>query len=284
MCIVFLLWIVAGTAQRVGAADLELDWIAPPACPTLHDVKARVLDQMASSVPANLSALIEVTRVESGYRADVVLRSRAGFGKRRLEHPQCDVLADSVAVLIALSSPTQPSSARERGLALTLSPEGRVLAGSLPALAVGVGATIALEGLSALRLELQAGYYLPQSTSFEQSAIGGNFQLLTLGLCIGRLWSIGRVHWGPCLGVQVHHVSARGVGGMTQWAGSTSWWGPALRLLGRVQLWPVLSINVAVEGMLPVFRPEFVFVNVGEELHRVDVLALQVSVGPEVRF
>jgi hypothetical protein len=148
---------------------------------------------------------------------------------------------------------------------------------------MGVGGTIALEGLSAFRLDLQGGYYFPQSTSFEQTTVGGNFQLLTLGLSLCRLWSIGRVQWGPCVGAQVHRVSARGFGGMTQLPASTTWWGPSLRLLGRMQLLPALGINVAVEGMLPVFRPEFEFVNVGV-LHRVSVVALQVSVGPEVRF
>jgi hypothetical protein len=151
-------------------------------------------------------------------------------------------------------------------------------------LAAGVGATLALEGISSFRLELHGAYYFPQSTTFEQSMLGANFQLLTFGACICRLWTVDRVQWGPCVGAQVHRVDARGYGGMTGLPGSTIWWGPALRMLGRVQLLAALGLNVALEAMLPVTRPRFVFSDVVGELHRVSAISLQVSVGPEVRF
>jgi hypothetical protein len=278
-----LLVSLASPARRADAADLQIDWNAPPECSSAADLKARVLDLMGGAVPSNLLAVIEVTRAEHNYRANVLLRSRTGVGERRLEHARCDVLADTVAVLIVLSIPNQTPLATQRGFALTLSPQARFLVGSLPSLAAGLGGSIAVDGLGGFRLELQAAYYFPQATRFEQTALGGSFQLLTFGACVCRLWSIDRVQWGPCLGAQVHRVSAQGLGGATQLPGSTSWWGPSLRLLGSVQLWAALGIQVAVEGMLPVLRPQFIFSDVGE-LHRVSAFAWQASLGPEVRF
>ena len=282
MCLMLVLTFVS-TARRANAADIRIDWSAPPECSSANDLQARVMALMGGVVPADLLAVVKVTRAQDTYRANVLLRSGAGFGERRLEAARCNVLVDSLVVLIVLSIPTRVPPATKPALALSLWPEARVLSGSLPSLAAGVGGTIAFEAVSAFRLELHGAYYFPQSTTFEQSMLGANFHLLTFGACICRLWSIARVQWGPCVGAQVHRVSAHGFGGTTQLPGSTSWWGPSLRMLGRAQLLPALGINVAVEAMLPVSRPQFVFSDVGP-LHRVSAVALQLSVGPEVKF
>jgi hypothetical protein len=238
---------------------------------------------MGGSLHSELRAVVEVIRREQTYRAHVVVRGPSGFGDRHLEDARCDVLVDQVAVLIALSIPTRASPNSEDELSLALGLEGRLTSGSLPLLAAGIGGAIAVEGLASFRLEVQGAYYLPQSTTFDQTSLGGDFQLLTLGAGICRLWNFGLLQWGPCVGAQVHHISATGFGGVTQLPGSTTWWGPSLRLLGRVNLFPAFGIQIAVEGMMPLSRPQFVFSDVGE-LYRVSAVALQVSVGPEVRF
>jgi len=232
---------------------------------------------------SSVLATIAVTRSAQGYRAHVVLRGPSGSGARLLEDERCDVLVDSVAVLIALSIPSPASPDTGSALSLVLWPGARVSSGTLPNVAAGVGAAIALEGLGSFRLELHGAYYFPQSTTFEQTTLGGDFQLFTVGACICRLWSFESVQGGPCAGAEVHHVSASGFGGAIELPGSTTWWGPSLRLFARAQLLPVFGISIAVEGVVPMSRPQFVFSDVGP-LHRVGVVALQASVGPEVRF
>jgi hypothetical protein len=282
ICLV-LLWSFASTARRADAAELQIDWNGPPECSSASDLRARVTRLTDGAVQSDLQATVEVTHGEHDYLAHVVMRGRSWFGERRLEDARCDVLADSVAVLIALSIPTRatPDSADELSLGVGL--EGRLASGSLPLMAAGIGGAFAVEGLSSLRLELHGGYYFPQSITFDQTTLGGNFELFTLGACVCRLWTFGIVHGGPCVGAEVHHIRASGFGGMTKLLGSTSWWGPSLRLFGRAQLWPAFGIDIALEGMMPVSRPQFVFSDVGE-LHRVSPVALQVLVGPEVRF
>jgi hypothetical protein len=282
-----LVWSLASPAQRAVAAELRIDWTAPPECSfAARDMRARVMKLVGGAAQSNLVASVELTRGGQGYRAHVVLRGPAGFGERRLEDAHCDVLADSVAVLIALSIPSPNPDAGE--LWLALSPEARLSSGPLPLTAAGLGGAIAVEGLGWLRLELGGAYYFPQSTTFEptsleQARLGGRFKLFTVGANLCRLWSFGALQWGPCVGAEVHHISATGFGGITQLPGSTTWWGPSLRLFARVQFLPVLGIHIAVEGLVPISRPQFVFSDVGE-LHRVGLVAFQLSVGPEVRF
>lgn len=241
------------------------------------------MNLMGKVPDSDLLATIVVTRSAQGYRAHVVLRGPSESGARLLEDARCDVLVDSVAVLLALSIPSSASRDTGRAPSFVLWPAARVLTGTLPFVAAGVGAAIAVEGVAALRLEVHGGYYLPQSTTFERTTLGGDFQLFTVGACVCRLWSVESVQWGPCVGAEVHHVSASGFGGATELPGSTTWWGPSLRLFARAQLLPMFGISIAVEGVVPTSRPQFVFSDVGP-LHQVKAVALQASVGPEVRF
>jgi hypothetical protein len=279
-----LVWSLVSPAQRAQAAELRIEWTAPPECPSARDLRAHVMNLMGGAAQSNLLASVEVTRSGQGYRAHVVLRGASGFGERRLEDARCDGLADSVAVLIALSIPSSASPDSGRELSLALWPQARVSSGALPLTAAALGAALAVEGLGSFRVELHGAYYFPQSTTFEQTLLGGRFQLVTVGACICRLWSFSIVQWGPCVGAEVSHVRASGFGGAIKRPGSTTWWGPSLRLFGRAQLLPVFGINIAIEGVVPMSRPQFVFSDVVGELHRVRVVTLQVSVGPEVRF
>jgi hypothetical protein len=279
-CLALLL---SSTARRAEAAELRVEWNAPPPCPSASDLRAHAIQLMGGVVRSDLVAEIKVTRREGAYHAHIVLRGPSGFGERHIEDARCDVLADSVAVLIALSVPSPVTTDSGADLVVTATPEVGVLTGSLPRLAAGIGGAIAVEGVASLRLEAHGAYYFPQSSTFSGMALGGRFELITIGACLCRLWSVGRIQGGPCVGAEIHHVSASGFGGSVQLPGSTIWWGPSLRLFGRANLWSWLAIDLAVEGMVPVSRPRFVFSDVGE-LHRVAAGSLRVSAGPEVRF
>jgi hypothetical protein len=275
-----LVWSLASFAQPAQAAELRITSTAPAECSSVRDLKARVMTLIGSVPQSDVFATVEVIRSSEVYRAQVTLRGSSGIGSRRLEDPRCDVLVDSVAVLIALSIPSPDSS----GPSLVLRAEGGISYGVLPRTAAGGGASLALEGLSSFRLELHGAYYVPQSTTFDLTALGGRFQLFTVGACICHLWSFGSVQWGPCVGAQVHHISASGFGGEIQRPGSTAWWGPSAGLFARLQLLPVFGISVAIEGVVPMTRPEFIFTDLMSPLHRVGAVEVQASVGPEVRF
>jgi hypothetical protein len=191
--------------------------------------------------------------------------------------------------LIALSIPNPERSEAGHPLSLVLWPEARLSSGLLPLTAAGVGAAIAVEGLGSFRFELDGAYFFPQSTTFDETTIdqtrtGGQFELFTVGASICRLWSFSPLEWGPCVGAEVQHVNAFGVGGAIQRAGSTTWWGLSLGMFARAQLLPMFGMSIAVEGVVPMLRPQFVFSDVVGPLYRVGAVAFQLSVGPEVRF
>lgn len=275
-----LVWSLASFARPAHAAELRIESTAPTECSSVRELKARVMTLIDSVPQSNVVATVAVTRDIDGYRAQVTLRGPSGVGSRRLEDPRCDVLVDSVAVLIALSIPSPDSPA---ALSLALRPEARIAYGNLPLTAAGGGGAVALEGLGSLQLELHGAYYVPQSTTFDQRASGGRFKLFTVGACICQLWSFASVQWGPCVGAEVHHISAVGFGGDIRRSGDTTWWGPSVRLFARLQLLPAFGMSVAVEGVVPVSRPQFIFTDL-RELHRVGPVALQASIGPEIRF
>lgn len=278
-----LVWSLASSAQRAHAAELRIDWTGPPTCSSARDLRARVAKLVGSSPPSDVVATVEVTRNPQGFRAQVVVRGPSRVGTRHLEDARCEVLVDSVAVLIALSMPTPPRLDRGRALSFALQPQLRVSSGTLPLAAAGLGGAVAIEGLDRFRLELHGAYYFPQATTFEQDTLGGDFGLFAVGAVVCRLWRFDSIQWGPCVGGEVHHIRASGFGGAIQRPGSTTWWGPLLRVLARAQLLPMFGISIAVEGVVPMSRPQFVFTDVGP-LHRVGSVVLQAFAGPEVRF
>ncbi|MET0389039.1 MAG: hypothetical protein ABW321_23900 [Polyangiales bacterium] len=269
-------------APQADAADLRIDWTAPASCPSASAVEERALLLLDGTVQSNVLAAVVVTQGARAYHAHIVLRGQSGVGERDIEDARCDVLAESVAVLIALSVPTPVS--RDGGLALAIRPEVTLVWGSLPLVAAGLGAAVAIEGVASLRLELRGAYHASQSTTLPGTPLGAEFQLFTFGASLCRPWRFGHVQGGPCVGAEAHRVNARGFGGVVQLPGNTSWWGPSLRLFARVHIFRWLDIGVAVEVMVPVSRPQFVFEDVARQLHRVSVIALKASLGPEVRF
>jgi len=234
------------------------------------------------SARTNLSAAVHVTQTPDTYRAQVRTHSREGSGERVLENESCEILADSVALVIALSA-SAPDSSGERGLAIALSAQVTAATGPLPKLALGVGGALAVEGFWSMRLEVGGTYYVAQSTTYEQTNIGARFKVLRLGARGCRLWSVAKFDFAPCFGVQIYRIQGYGFGGM-KWSDGTSYlWGPALGVFGRFRLFSALALVLAADVVVPVSRQSFVYTDL-DVLHRPASLAFQLFIGPEVQF
>lgn len=264
----------------VGAAsDLSLEWNAPSECPIQPDMLSRVKRSLGdASAQANLSAVVNVTQTSDTYRAEVHTRSREGSGERVVENTSCEILADSVALVIALSA----ASPQNRGLGIGVSVHGTMLSGPLPSLAWGVGGGVALEGFWALRLELSGSYYAEQSFTYLDTNIGARFELLRFGARGCRLWSFGVFDLAPCVGAQVYRIAAEGFGGMKYYAGTSYLWGPAFGLFSRLR-WSFFAVALAADLTIPVSRQRFVYTDL-PPLHRPAALAFQLFLAPEVQF
>jgi hypothetical protein len=273
-----------GMTRPAAAAELALEWHAPVECPDRDELTSRVNRLLGGAVKSSFAAVTDVTRTGGTYRARLRTTSSAGFGERALENVRCEDLADSVALVIALTAtPANDDRQQNEGFRIAVAANANLALGPLANPALGLGAAIAAEGFSALRFELRGAYYFRQSTTFDGSSLGGDFDLLTFAARGCRLWSFGIVDLAPCIGVELYHVSSKGFGTTNTRSERNAWWGPALGLFARVRLTDAFAICLATDGVVPVARRPFVFPDVGE-LHRPSLVALQLLIAPEVRF
>jgi hypothetical protein len=239
----------------------------------------RLMGADTSQTP--LSAVTNVTQTSGMYRAAVRIQSRVGAGERVLENANCEILADSVALVIALSA--SGSAPSERVLTLAFSAHATAVSGPLPKLGLGFGGAFAVEGPWALRFELSGSYYEKQSSTYDQLNIGARFRTLRFGARACRLWSAGRVQFAPCLGAEIFRIEGEGFGGTKYSSGAAYVWGPALGVFGRLRLFSVMGLIIAADAIVPVVRRRFVYSDLGP-LHRPAALALQLFIAPEVQF
>jgi hypothetical protein len=280
----------ASAVHGAGPPEFELAWSAPDECPDRAELMSRVERLLGGVVKSKLTAEADVTHTDGVYRARLRVVSAEGSGERVLENEQCDLLTDSVALVIALSaSPpaeSQPDDARPEDterLSVLASAEGDVVFGSLPHPAFGAGGAIGVEGLSSLRFELRGAYYGRQSATFDGDTLGARFGLVTFGARACRLWSFGAADLAPCIGAEAYLVTATGFGGAVSRHQETSWWGPAVGLFGRMRVTRSFAVYFAVDGTAQLTSRRFVFSDVGE-LYRPTAVALELLVAPEVRF
>ncbi|HET8940320.1 MAG TPA: hypothetical protein VFN67_43060 [Polyangiales bacterium] len=231
------------------------------------------------------SARAQVTERLGMYRANVAIQTADGGGERTLENTDCNILADSVALVIALSAADGglKSAAVRGGPSLSVSVHVAAVSGTLPRLASGAGVDAALEGLASLRAELSATAYLEQAQRFAGSQVGARFRLFRLAARVCRVWSFDRVQLAPCLGVQLNHIVAGGFGGALHGDGAASLIAPTLGAFARLRVFSGFFVRLVAELSAPVERRRFVYTDLGL-LHQPDVLAGQLFFAPEVQF
>jgi hypothetical protein len=261
---------------------------------------------VGEALAATVDADIAVGRTEgSRYVAHVRVRSHDGrAGERSLEEATCEVVADAVATVVAMSldasapgheAPDGISIAPERpameGTRSSLPSEPHVTAGlvamvdegTLPFPALGAGVALAWYPVTPVRVEAALLRWLDQSTTVEGQAFGGTFQLTSADL--RSCWSLlGRtVTFGPCTGVEIAHLEAKGFKSTTLESGHETWWSPSV---GGLLHWaPLHAIGFAAlaDVVFPVSRPTFVIVN-GGEIHQAAFASLRGQIVAEVRF
>jgi hypothetical protein len=274
--------------QPVAASDLAVTWSAPSECPSESRLRERVMKLLGDAAHSGLRAVTRVTRRGDVFHAHILVRGPSGggtgeFGERDLEDATCEQLFDSVAVLIALSVPSQSSVRQPPSLVMRASLEGRLLLGALPLPAAGAGGALALEVASSMRFELHGAYHVPQSSVLAGTALGARFELVTFGARACRVSRVGMLQLGPCLGAEFYYAAATAFGGKPSRSGSAIWWGPALALLSRLRISERVAVYIALEAVAPFARPRFNFSDAGD-LHRVAAVAAQVVLAPEVHF
>lgn len=234
----------------------------------------------------NLAVIGSVTQTDAGYRAELSIQSDGGTGQRTIDNSQCDILADSVALVIALSangSTVGSSDTSATKLSFAMSAHASLLSGPLPSPALGGGIGFALEGWRSLRWEVSGSYYAEQAATYDALSIGADFRLLRVAARGCRVWGMGQLDLAPCVGAELYRIDGTGFGGMVARNGGSFVWGPALSMLVRLHVWRRLTIELSAGAALAVSRQRFTYGDLGL-LHRPDALAYQVLLAPEVLF
>lgn len=280
-----LLCLLVSLADGVRAQGPSIQWVAPSVCPSEVSFVARVKrSSVDGALPAGLSATAQVTEQLGLFRANVQIRSAEGAGERTLEHTDCSILADSVALVIALSTADGGERpAATRGVRLSASAHAAAVSGTLPRLAFGAGLDVAAEGFWSLRTELSASLYLDQTERFAGSQIGARFRLVRLAARVCRVWNLGKVDLAPCLGAQLHRIAAYGSGGAQRGDGAANLLAPTLGVFARLRLFSGFFVRLVAELAAPIERRRFVYTDLGL-LHQPDAVAGQLFFAPEVQF
>jgi hypothetical protein len=238
--------------------------------------------------PVDVHATAQVRERAGRYQAALHVQTPQGAGERTLEHADCAILAESVALVIALCAsgqlPANSAPARRAPPRLALAAHAAAVSGTLPQLALGAGADLTVAAPWALRAELSATLFLEQEARYSATpTVGATFGLLRVAARVCRGFSVASFELGPCAGMQLQRIAADGFGGVLRDAGAALLLAPTLGLLVRLPVLRPLALRLALEVAVPLQRRRFVYTDLAE-LHRPDALAAQLFIAPEVLF
>jgi hypothetical protein len=313
---------VRPAAAREEDEALRLRWEAPAGCPSVDDVRAATLrgagEARAKSVTLEADAHVERVPGEAARAWRVRLRTRRGAatGEREIEASTCHGVAEATAVILALAlvppGSAPPEETRDQPLVTVAMPPPRdAPAAPVPApaaprtpggphlFALGAGGSgdvstlprTTLGGSLTLaitpgrwRFELDGRMWASQSQSRAASDAGARFSMTSVG---GRgCWTAlraGSLDLAPCLGADVHFVSAPGYGADTNFDATAQWVTLDGGALGRVGLTSWLAVRTRLDAFVPLTRPTFVVEGEGS-VHRPPTLGAAASLGVEVLF
>lgn len=305
MAVVVSMMASATTAYADDAERLALEWTAPKECPSAAVVRTRALERMPADF-APMHAQGRVERAGGVYRLVLEIDAR---GDRVLEAATCDALASSAAVVLAMSAspvertePTQvvaapspaPAEEPDRATPPPTSPRRDVFTlraqaigdtALLPHYALGGGIGFGVDPIDHLHVELVTSRFGSQLARSERDS--------TRGAQIGFMSFDLRGCWGltpgdelaTCLGVDIVHINATGVGveGDVVYDRSSTTWGPDAGLLVALPLGGPFLLRAGGTVFMPIVRESFEIRDLGR-IHRPEAVVFRTFLGPEVRF
>lgn len=298
--------------------NLELEWRAPPGCPSRSFVEseiARLLGGIDQTSP--LIVEVDLRQGPGVWVAALRLRGARGDESRELEGETCESLAKAVAVITAMvlteapldekapqpvitGTVAAPPSRREPLIARSVATSPAFVAeppfrlalridllgdvGILPHPGPGIGLSLGLtvDVAVPIRFELGGGAWWPQSRTIRATPqAGGEF---------GLWWVQGRGCLAPplatawtlylCGGMEFAVSSAEGFGVSTPLGTTTAIPG----VVGEVRISPVISgawrAMVSLQAVLPLARPVFELEPIGD-VHQAREVGFRGALGLE---
>ncbi len=307
---------VLAVSTRVRASDTHVvthvvtQWVAPAGCPDEAAVRGRVQALVPDGTEVRASGT--VTQVAGGFRLVLRVEGGASPGERRLEGTSCAVLAESAAVILAMSATppvvpppavpvpsvqlppvtVSPVAERERPAPpadpapgrFRLAVLGRGDVGTLPSPAFGAGVAVGWSPVRRVLLEASGTLWTDRAGTLPSShAQGAEFALVTVALA--ACYGIARppLQVLGCAVGEWDRTSANGFGAArTSDLVVTAWSvGGEGRL--RWELGRSFALVAGLGALVPTSRNEFAIRAAGT-IHETSLVAGRASFGPEVRF
>lgn len=273
-------------AEDPGGA-FALTWNAPEACPSRQEVQAELTRLLGGKIQIAQGDDLDVhASVEHGRAWSVALATRragrAG-GRRFIEAPSCQALAQATALIVALmidpdavsahaqearKEPAPPSSIAAapvsrppRATEFSLSIHVQTRLGTLPGVDIGTGLGFAMVGRR-WNLELRGTYGLRRDQVAHSSALpdaNGRFNILTGALSGCFNLSQARFAFGPCAVAEAGRVSAKGYGADAGFAKRAPWVALGGGGYLSLPLGPFLEASLHLDLLVPLWRPAYVF-------------------------
>lgn len=268
-------------ASAEGPGLFTFSWKAPPECPSVEGVKADIQRLLGGDIQIRAGRDLEADAiVQHGpyWSANLTTRQVGRTGRRFLEAPSCQSLAETTALILALmidpdavaATTQKPKEIRTvsvppapqhplMDISAGVHAQGRV--GTLPGIDVGMGVGLGLVSRRWL-IEVRVTYGLRRDQVADLSSRAGAYGRfnITIGSVAG-CFNVGRpeLAFGPCAVAEAGVVSAEGHGTSAGFSKSTPWLalggGPYLSFaLGQH-----LRASLEVDILAPTYRPAYVF-------------------------
>jgi hypothetical protein len=307
----------ATLARADDRPDIELRWSAPSGCPDEASVRGAI-ERFAShpvASPSGQRVQVAVDVASSSVGAWTVRIAITNPGdtvarERRIEGATCAEVTDAAALAIAMAivaprpspspaaevpasqPPRAPEPPRDAPKAPTVRrPEQRggvrVLAGadfaSLPA--PTFGAEIAGSWLfGANRLEAFGSAWLPvQASSTMLATAGAHLSLFAGGARYCRMFLERALDVGACGGLEAGAIRGMSYGVTRPAPGVGGWVAPSVGLLGQWAFSRPFSLELRLDGLVPVLRESFQIGAVGE-IYRPPPVSGRALLGVEAHF
>lgn len=267
---------VVGTATARGRIErdgddlvltLEIDGevgstrsLRAPDCALLGRAAAVVI--AVSLDPVAVAQAIDVAQAAAQTSADVPPPPPAAL---RVATPDAST-PGSRADVIARPPVRRRGGAIEYGASLGIGVEGLLLP------SVGPGIALApFVGTRDLHVEAAVQYWLPRASDVAASSdVRARVQMVSAGIRACPILGRGRVRFPLCVGIDAGGLFARATGDDVRNPNPASepWAGVVLAPGVRVAVAPRVSLGVAVEGVISLYRPRFGVVGLDGDLYR----------------
>lgn len=290
-------------ARPARAEDsVGLTWEAPPSCPSESTVRDAIQQWLSEPGAVDLRSIHVVARVRphpSGFVLDLSFESKSGAGKETLVAARCETLADIVALKVALAADpigiletSEPETTTPRVVRRT-SPArveyaARVSVGAGFGPLPGVGPAASVVGAVVWRsgrIELGAGYWSPETTTYElRPDIGAYFSLAAAMLRACATPKLGNVEFPVCSGLEAGDLRGEGFGVDRVETADRPWLGLSLGPAVSIPLASQLFLWLEGDAVLGLVRPAGYGVRNLGTLYGPEIGAARAWAGLEVRF